>query len=397
MLGFGFLTIFWGNFGQSFFVSWYGVPIQESLDLSASAYGIAYSAATLASGISIALIGGLVDRVPLRLFAVTVALGLMISTLVLSIAGNLYLLILGFFLLRLCGQGLLPHTSMTAMARHFDLNRGKALSVAGSGVPLGEIILPGLAVALIGLLGWERSWLVVALSVPLLYIPAIVYLLKHVVPGDGAVQSRREPTGEEPETGVTRGGRREMLTDPRFWLALPALVAAPFIVTGVFIHQGFITAEKGWSPALLAGCFVLYGFSHWTSSIGTGVLVDRWSAVRLLPFYTLPLAAGLLFSAVFDGNWVAAVMMMSLGTTIGSGIPLGGSLWAEVYGVEKLGAIRSLFAAIMVLSTSASPVLLGYLIDHDHRADQLLTYMGTYAAAAALLAAFSYRRRHPIA
>src|SRR5690554_1032581 len=33
LLAFGFLSIFWGNFGQSFFISWYGTPIQESLGL----------------------------------------------------------------------------------------------------------------------------------------------------------------------------------------------------------------------------------------------------------------------------------------------------------------------------------------------------------------------------
>jgi len=37
MLAFGFLTVFWGNFGQSFFVSWFGASIQQGLGLSSAA------------------------------------------------------------------------------------------------------------------------------------------------------------------------------------------------------------------------------------------------------------------------------------------------------------------------------------------------------------------------
>ncbi|HEX7026956.1 MAG TPA: MFS transporter, partial [Gammaproteobacteria bacterium] len=168
MLGFGFITVFWGNFGQSFFVSWFGTGIQTSLGLSATAYGSAYSAATLASGIVIMAVGGIIDRVPLRRFSTGVALGLMSAALVLSFASNLMLLVAGFFLLRLFGQGLLPHTGFTTMARFFDENRGKAVSIAGSGIPLGEILLPVITVTMIEWIGWQNSWRMVAISIPLL-------------------------------------------------------------------------------------------------------------------------------------------------------------------------------------------------------------------------------------
>jgi len=36
---------------------------------------------------------------------------------------------------------------------------------------------------------------------------------------------------------------------------------------------------------------------------------------------------------------------------------------AELYGVERIGMIRSLFTVVMVLSTAAGPVLFGVLLD----------------------------------
>ena len=42
-----------------------------------------------------------------------------------------------------------------------------------------------------------------------------------------------------------------------------------------------------------------------------------------------------------------------------------GSLWAELYGVLNLGAIRSLLHAIGVFSTALSPFLFGLFIDYN--------------------------------
>lgn len=387
MLSFGFISIFWGNFGQSFFVSWYGASIQQSLSLSASAYGGIYSAATLASGIAIMTVGGLIDRVPLQRFAAAAGAGLMLACLLMVASVSPYILFLGFFMLRLCGQGLLPHTSQTSMARYFDGNRGKALSIAASGVPVGEVILPLIAVGLIALVGWRGSWLILAASLPLCYLPAILFLLRRA-----PQNTHRIPDIPPVIPGAAVSwGRRQMLGDYRFWLALPAVVAAPFVVTGIFIQQGFVLAEKGWEPMWLASCFVVYGITHWISSLSAGVLVDLFSARRLLPFMLLPLTAAVLVLALFDGRWVAPLFMGLLGCTIGTAGPITGALWAEVYGTGKLGSIRSLMTAVMMFSTAASPVIYGAFIDAGTSLSTLFISTAIGALLASVLVAFSYR------
>ena len=171
MLVFGLLTVFFGNFGQSFFISWFGAPIQEKLGLSASAYGSAYSVATLVSGLTIMAIGGLVDKLALRLFVTLIALGLFTASLLMWQMNSLFSLVIALFMLRFFGQGLMPHTAMTVMGRYFSVNRGKSISIAGNGVPLGEMILPSLLVLIIALVGWQNSWLVVAIVIIGVYLP----------------------------------------------------------------------------------------------------------------------------------------------------------------------------------------------------------------------------------
>ena len=65
-LSFGLLTAFFGNFGQTFFIAWFGNSIQQDFDLSAGEYGLLYSSATLTSGFIILYAGALLDKTDLR-------------------------------------------------------------------------------------------------------------------------------------------------------------------------------------------------------------------------------------------------------------------------------------------------------------------------------------------
>lgn len=388
MLLFGLLTVFFGNFGQSFFISWYGAAIQDQLGLSAAAYGSAYSGATLVSGLTIMAVGGLVDRVALRWFVAAVCGGLTLAALLMWQVSSLVSLYVALFLLRFCGQGLMPHTAMTAMGRYFSVNRGKAISVATNGVPLGEIVLPSIAVALIALFGWQGSWLVIAIFMPLVFLPLVFWLLGRAGPSE--IETVGNVRTDQPDD-VPDGSRRTLLADYRFWLALPMLIAQPFIVTGLFIHQGFFLSEKGWTPALFATSFIAYGAAHWVAAIITGSLVDRFTATRLMKFIGIPMATALVLGAVLDGNAVVFLMMGILGIAVGMAGTIMNAIWAEVYGTTHLGSIRALFTSMMILSTAASPVLLGLVIDGGISGPTLLLAMGLYAATGTVLASFSFR------
>ncbi|WP_341936494.1 MFS transporter [Marinimicrobium sp. C2-29] len=390
LLAFGFVSIFWGNFGQSFFISWYGAPIQDSLGLSAGRYGSLYSLATLASGLLIMTFGGLIDRLPLRYFATAAALGLTAACLVLAFAFHPLMLLLGLFLLRFCGQGLLPHTAQTTMARHFDDDRGKALSVSASGVPVGEVVLPIAAVALIASLGWRGSWGVIALVTLAIYIPLITWLLRR-----SPIDANQVPATASAKVLARSAGRREMLRDYRFWLALPTVLGGPFMITGIFIHQGFILAEKDWTAAWLATCFIAYGVTHWVAQLVTGILIDRFSAQGVLRVVLIPLMTAVFLLAYVDGHWVAPPFMMLLAMTIGAGSPVGGALWAEVYGTAKLGSIRSLMSSLMIISTAISPIVLGVLIDQDLSLTTIFSRVGWALLVAIVLVQFSYKPQQP--
>jgi MFS family permease len=388
LLGFGFLTMFWGNLGQSFFLSWYGAEIQRSLELGASEYGLLYALATLCSALVIMAAGGMIDRLPLSVFTAGIALLLMLAAVVMSQVSSSASLALAFFLLRLTGQGMMPHISQTTMARYFDVGRGKAISLASCGVPVGEVLLPMLAVALIAVFGWQYSWLVLAASIPLVYLPLAGWLLRRSRGQRDRYNFAKQNVARMP----VQGGRRRLLKDRRFWLILPAVLSGPVFVTGIFIQQGFILQQKGWSAAWLASCFIAYGALHWACSMLAGTLVDRWGAHRILPFITLPLFLSLLCLALLDSQWSALLFMLLLGVAMGVTQPVVAALWAELYGTQSIGAVRSLTTSLMILSSASAPWLFGVLIDRGASDTDLFGGSALIVLLAGLLVLMAFPR-----
>ncbi|TQV87726.1 MFS transporter [Aliikangiella coralliicola] len=379
-LMFGLLTAFFGNYGQTFFIAWYGESFQKAFDLSSSEYGLIYSIATLSSGFIILYAGALLDKTPLKKFTFITSTGLIAACFLLFFSSEIWHLILAIFLLRFCGQGLMTHIAFTSMARYFNKNRGKAIGIVGFGMPLGEAVLPFIAVILINLIGWRQSWLVLGLVLIIFYWPMLNFLL---VKSAERLKQLTQSASQNDSASANSWSRQQVIKDNCFWLLLPAIMAPAFIVTGIFIHQNILLQSKSWSGEWFAFCFIVYAVSHLKSSLVIGSLVDKYSGKRLIRFYLFPMFAGIsLLTLPFDHQLFAAAFMFLTGLTIGASGPIVGSLWVEIYGNRHIGAIRSMVTSIMVVSTAISPVLFGWLLDSIFSYQQLLLCLLVYLFAA---------------
>jgi MFS family permease len=384
LLAFGSSFAFFSSFGQTFLISLFVPFFLVEFALGNAEFGIVYATATLGSAVLLPWIGSWLDRTSLIRFSVSVVLLMALSAVLLAISRNLAVFLIALLGLRLAGQGLSSHAAVTAMARYYGSSRGKALSISSLGYPIGEGVLPFLAVAAIGLMGWRQSWLLVAASALVFFGPLLVFLLNR----SGAEMDPRRLPGAKPPAGPASkvGGadsaariaesrnwnRRRVLRDPRFWFVLPAVLLTPFWTTGLILYQASIASSKGWSLALMASAFVGFALARIVFSLATGGAIDRFSARHIFPFCTLPLAAGVAFLLLFDGGWAAYAFMTCLGVTTGISGTAKSALWAELYGIRNLGAIKAMLASLMVVSTAASPVLVGFLLDGGSRLDGLL-------------------------
>jgi len=392
-LAFGLLAVALSGFGQTYFISLFGGQIRAAYHLSNGDFGLLYSAATLASGVLLIWAGQQLDRLDLRLFAVLVVLGAAAGSLLMAVAGSVVTVGAAMFLLRFAGQGLLTHMAFTSMARYFEEGRGKAVSIAGMGLPLGEAVLPSAAVAVTGVLGWRGTWTLSAAILAGAALPLLLWLLRGHGERRRRLAEREAGQGEEDNGGQAQWTRGQVLRDARFYLFLPAVLAGPFIVTALFFHQVHLAEAKGWTLSWLASSFVAFAATHVLGLVLFGPVVDRFGARRLLPVFLLPMAAGLTVLAGFDQPAAAPVYLALMGLSMGGTGTLLGALWPELYGVAHLGAIRAVVQSAMVLSTAASPGIVGELIDGGVAMETVALLLAGYIGGAIALVLLGLRVR----
>lgn len=361
LLAFGFLVAFASSAGQTYFISLFSQQFRDGFGLGHAGFGAVYSAATLTSGFLLIWAGGLIDRVDLRVFAAVVLAGLALAAAGAALAAGPVSLGLAIFLLRFFGQGLASHTAVTATARYADpAVRGKAVSIATLGFPAGEALCPAVVVMAIVAVGWRQTYGGTAVVVLVVILPVALLLLATHGQRHAALLTRALGDGVD---GIRQWTRGEVLRDRVFHRVLIAAMGPSFIVTGVLFHQVHLAEVKGWSLGTFAAGYVGYAVCQVGTALVAGPVIDRIGARRTSRFYLAPLGLGLVVLASFDPIWSGYLFLMSAGTTAGFSSTLLGTLWAELYGVRHLGAIRALVTAASVVASALSPVLLGVLLD----------------------------------
>jgi len=377
-IGGGFLLTLFSSFGQTFFISLSNSGIREEYGLGHGYFGGLYMLATLASAATLPLFGRALDRFSTVAVAAVTILMLAAATALMGTAGSIPGLFAALYLLRLFGQGMMTQTAMTATGRWFAANRGRAISVVSLGFHAGTAALPFLFVLVADLVGWRGSWFVCAALLLVVALPLVSAL----------VLKERDPQSEarsKVQRPVKQWTRAEVLRDPLFYAACLGVLAPAFVGTTIFFHQVYLTEIRGWPLQLFASGFVVLSVTTMAVSLLAGQLIDRFSAISLLPLFLVPLALACLAAAFLTAPWAIFVFMALLGVGYGFSSTLEGALWPEIYGTEHLGAVRSVVVAAMVFSSAVGPGLTGYLIDAGVFYSHQLAAMGAYSLAAAAL------------
>ncbi|MCH2450612.1 MAG: MFS transporter [Gracilimonas sp.] len=368
VLSFGLSFTFFSSFGQTFLISLFVPFFLADFDLSNAAFGSIYSAATLASASILPYLGKWIDVLPIEQYSLYVAGGLLIAALTMAFSWHIGFLFAGILMLRLSGQGLSGHTAETAMARYFKLQRGKALSISSLGYPIGEGILPVGIAALLAVTSWRTTWGIIAAAIALIFIPFILYVLNKTEIGHSNQQIKKTNSDSDDSSG----SYFQIINNRRFWLILPAILIPPFWATALFLYQVSIAEQLGWTAAIIASAFIFFAVARIVSSLGIGPVIDKLSAAAVFPFYIIPFGAGLIVAFYHPGIWSAFLYMALVGITLGFGSTTKSALYAELYGEEMIGTVRSLFASIMVFSTAMSPFLMGWMLDNNIAMESIL-------------------------
>ena len=345
--------------GQTIIIAQHSAHIRKEFDLGHGDFGLIYMLGTLASAAALIWVGKSVDR--FRPVTVGIASLILLAgfSLLMSFTPNVFFLGFAIFGLRLFGQGMLPQTAITAIGRWYRLRRGKAIAVSTLGLVLGEAVLPITVVSSILYFGWRQTWIMTALVLVSVFLPAIWFLLNRERQPQSSIDDL--PVGNKYE--IPNWTRRQVLHDWRFWMVSMGLLVAPFITTGILFHQVHIAEFNSWGKSVIPASLPILAFSGAVFSFLSGVLIDRIGAPRTILPALLLLGMGTATLGLADHTAYIPVAFFLLGAGGGSLGTINGAIWAELYGVRYLGSIRAVAFAGITFSTSLSPGLMGWFID----------------------------------
>ena len=359
---FGFIFTFFSSFGQSFFLGLFNPSIRNELNITHGQFGTIYASATICSSLVLVWFGKKIDEYKLLNYSLIVITILTLSTFFFSLINNLYFLVLGVFLMRFSGQGLMSHTSTTTISRYFEKRRGKALGVVWFGLSAAEFILPVVMVFLLTFLSWRMIWQYISL-IMLISLPIIIYSTIKNLTLNSRENENRFLSKKNSYSNIKNWKRSEVILDFKFYIISLNLLAMAWIATGVFVYQSFISVSKLWDIYTIPKSFMVYSITSVLTLILSGYLVDKFSSRKVIIFANFPLLLGLILLFLFDNQIISYIFFSLMAISNGLTLVLGSSLWAEIYGVKYIGSIKALTTSLMVLLTAFGTAIFGYFID----------------------------------
>ncbi|MCR9078391.1 MAG: MFS transporter [Hyphomonadaceae bacterium] len=379
----GFLLTFFSSFGQTFFIGLSGEELRDKFDLTDGEFGGIYMIATIGSALTLPFLGRVLDHMPGWKVARFVIPSLALACLAIAFAPSLILLVAAIFALRLFGQGMMTHTAYTEIGRWYVANRGRATSLIVPGHQTGEALLPISFTIVAVTLGWQAGWMIGAGLLVVFALPMVLHLWRE----------ERAPQSSDPALASARLGPdmtvAQVASDPIFYALLTGVLAPPFIGTTIFFHQDYLIELRGYNALAFAAAFPIMAITTVTFSLVSGALIDRFGAIRLLPFFLIPLCLASLAVGLLTPLWGIYAFMFLVGLSYGFTATLLGALWPEVYGVRNLGSVRSIAVAASVAATAIGPGLTGYLIDRGTSLPTQMIYLSAWCAGACVVLAFT--------
>ena len=364
--------------GQTTFLGGVMDYIEADMKLRRSTTSLLYSCATLASSLTLPLLGFVMDRIGLRKSGCLNALLMALTCVVLgNLAREPAVLTLFFYLLRFFGQGGMMLIGTNLISNWWIGKRGLMQGISGVGLSLSMTgVFPVLARMSCERLGWRATFTAIGTFVAFAFVP-ICWLFFLETPElyglkpDAAkvVESERAQGGRpKSDVGSVEGKTlKEALRTIDFYAATLGGFVWAFNATGVFFHMVSIveTDLGGLEGSRAEG---VLGSVYLTCAISSSVLtlLVGWAFDRINPKWIIVL--GLLAQSLSIFLWSVdrsvRVTILSAGVfgfSNGCYNNMSGVVHAYLFGRKHIGKISSVAYSSLVIGSALGPLPLGLI------------------------------------
>jgi len=353
--------------GQTYGISVFNPSLLESLGITLTALSGTYMVSTLLASVFQPYIGSLMDRFGIRLTMISVVILLGGACIFFAQVDSLTTLLIGFFLLRLLGQGGLSLLSGNIAAMWFREKLGTVTGIISSGYSVSMAIVPAFFLYLINLKGWRTAYTWLGFLVWLIMLPLLLLFFRNNPAEvgqelDGGVDDRVNAPGQNGHS-LYSFTPKEARKTPAYWIMMINSAFWAMIVTAVFFNLLSIFDSLGISPGVAAATYTTYAAASLITQLLLGPMANRGSLQYMLLACMVFLAAGIAVLTVAESPLLAHSYAILIGISTGLISLVGGTLFARYFGQANLGKLRGGVMTAQVAGSSLGPFITGVIYD----------------------------------
>jgi MFS family permease len=332
-------------------------PVIKTFGWSRARLSTLQTALALAAGISIPLVGWVLDRVEAR-FVMTVGAVMAGCGFVTASLAHSYEAMVAAYLLIGLGIGaatLLPCSLV--IANWFGARRGIAMGLTMAGTSVGGMVMTLVSDRAIRFSGWRFGYLLLAVPAFVIVIPLVLLLVRtRPERGDGLSVAEAATALPGLEVGAALSGRS-------FWLMSLAVICFSISVSGTNLHAVPYLIGIGYAPAraaIVLSSVLAFGAA---GKLLIGWIADKIGARVALSanLFAMALGLGLLTGAGHRLPLIGFVVIFGL--TVGAPLALIPLVMAEIIGLKRFGSLFGLVGLFHTAGAAIGPVAAGRIFD----------------------------------
>jgi MFS family permease len=345
-------------------------PMRDELDIGTSVFGWAQTARIIGFAASGWLIGRLIDKHGARLLLAGAGVVAGAAMFALANVQEGWQIVLVFLVVGATGiQGGGGSLFMSVpLSNWFLRQRGKAMSVAFIGMPIGIFIFSPLSQLLIDEVGWRDTWLILGIGAAVVIVLVALLIVRRRPEDMGLHIDGVDPVA--PLTAATghRGSfnpadswtRQEAIRSSTFWrlTAIDGLRMLAMSSVGIFRVPYFID-DKGFDAHIVAFSLSAEAVFAFFVSLPTGWAVDRYQPRYVAAVSTACMVVGFLMTMTASSIFQVFAATSVFGLGIASFIICQNAVWPAYFGHANIGAIRGASTPLMLVFSAVGAPLTG--------------------------------------
>lgn len=376
LLAFSF--IFFSAPGQTFLVSIFFNELRGALNISHTFFASLYGLATILAAGGLPFLGAFLDRAPYEVSIGLMGIGMALGCYWVSLGmHSLFFLFIGFFMVRLLGQGGFAIFANKVIHQVFDRNKGIALGFIALAYPASELVFPIIGTVFYHIFGFSTSFILFSLMSILVMFSQFLWLRVSKMKGEifkieGSCLLDQSTTGffqikeirnREKSLWSNVWGGVSQIHEARFYGLILANTIPGILCTGLFFYHPVLFERHSWPLFLLVNAMVVYAIMKAVGALLGGYLIDKYP--NRYPFLLAMFFMGVasLMAGLGGGIWVLYSYFGLMGLSLGISAPVISNVWVSLYGNSHFSGISGVVAVFRNGLTGLGPIPLAICLD----------------------------------